>query len=85
MSAQRNGLEAVPCTSTTGMRPRRCGSSANRWSLALGSFRLANALLSRPDSSRVQPFPSTAKSARTAVCPYSSGTSCPPIRMLPVS
>ena len=41
--------------------------------LALG-LRIVTTLVSRPDSSLVQPFPSTAISARTAVWSYSSGT-----------
>ena len=48
-------------------------------------FGPASTLLSSPDSSLVQPFPSTANSARTAVWSYSSGTLCPSMRILAVS
>ena len=76
-SAQRAGLEAVPCTSTTGIRPVLCGCSMNILpQICVADREVAGAKTSDLEIPNRRPFQTQGEGR---IVSYSMGTSTPSI------
>ena len=77
-SVHRAGLDAVPCTSTTGVRPDLCGCSMNTPSRKFASP-MVKSPERKPAISKSQIGAPSKVNARAEVVSYSIGTSTPSI------